>query len=607
MPQFFIYCRKSSEAEDRQVLSIDSQIAELKRIAASRGLRILEVLSEARSAKEPGRPIFNSLMRRIAAGEADGVICWKLDRLARNPIDGGTVLWAMKQHGITIITPSQTYRHADDNALLVYLEFGTAQKYIDDLSKNVRRGLRTKAERGWYPSVAPLGYLNSKTGEKGTRTIFPDPDRFALIRRMWDLMLTGANTPSQIRRMANNEWGFRTRPMPKLGLRPLSHAGIYRIFTDPFYYGWFEYPRGSGQWWKGSHEPMISEDEFERVQVLLGRKGKPKPAKHRFAYTGLIRCGECAGLITAQENPQIICSACRFKFASPRKEHCPRCQISIAAMKSPKRLHYTYYHCGKRRNPHCRQRAVQAGKLDEQIAGFLARIAVPTSITRYVDDYLDELAARDRALDARVRESQTRAVDECNRRLENLVRLHTSPQNADGALLSESEYALQRSRLLRERDRVSRLLHDGETRDASCFIAATFKFAREAPDRFRKGDDATKREILQAVGSNLTLTDKALSIEAKKPFAILADGLSTLDSPKRPFEPGFLRVAPERNRAADAVSLSLRRGRYDVRTLKSLSRRIARRIYRWTEEYPTEAKQILPPSGTPNVDDRQAA
>src|SRR6266540_7081363 len=120
MPRYFIYCRKSTEAEDRQVLSIESQTNELQRLAEKQGLSVLAILTEARSAKAPGRQVFNELMQRIYRGEAQGIICWKLDRLARNPIDGGAIIWAIKQHGLEIITPTQSFRQADDNTILMY-------------------------------------------------------------------------------------------------------------------------------------------------------------------------------------------------------------------------------------------------------------------------------------------------------------------------------------------------------------------------------------------------------------------------------------------------------------------------------------------------------
>src|SRR5713226_112782 len=135
---FFIYSRKSSEAEDRQVLSIDSQIREIRSLAEKLSIPIVDVLTEARSAKEPGRLVFNEMMKRIYRGEAQGILCWKLDRLARNPVDGGSIIWAIKQNAIRIVTPLQNYSQEDDNIILMYMEFGMAQKYIDDLSRNVK-------------------------------------------------------------------------------------------------------------------------------------------------------------------------------------------------------------------------------------------------------------------------------------------------------------------------------------------------------------------------------------------------------------------------------------------------------------------------------------
>ena len=356
MPGYFIYCRKSSEAEDRQVLSIESQTRELEQLAAKLNLSVTEILIESKSAKEPGRPVFNQMMQRLNRGEAAGIICWKLDRLARNPVDGGSIIWAIKQHGIKVMTPAQSYAREDDNIILMYIEFGMAQKYVDDLSKNVKRGLKTKIENGWYSGVAPVGYLNNTDKQTGENNIIIDPERFALIRRMWDLMLTGLYTPPQIAKIANQEWGFRTRSTRKMGGIILGRSAIYRIFTRPFYYGEFEFPQGSGQWYRGKHAPMITEAEYDQVQKYLGRKGSPRPRIHGiFPFTGLIHCGECQGMVTAEEKHQVMCGNCRFKFAYRKRDACPRCQTPIDTMTKPLFLHYTYYHCGKSKDPGCSQ------------------------------------------------------------------------------------------------------------------------------------------------------------------------------------------------------------------------------------------------------------
>ena len=460
-PRYFIYCRKSSEAEDRQVLSIESQVREIKELAAKQNLPVVEVLIEAKSAKEPGRPVFNQMMQRLYRGEAAGVICWKLDRLARNPVDGGAVIWAIKQHRIRIITPAQSYAHEDDNIILMYIEFGMAQKYVDDLSRNVRRGMKAKAEKGLYPSLAPPGYVNDRTKQQGERDLKRDPERFPLVRRMWDFMLTGLYTPPQILEIANAEWGFRTRRTRKMGGNPLSRSTIYQIFTKPFYYGWYEFPVGSGKWYHGSHEPMITKGEYDRVQDLLGRKGNPRPSTHfNFAFAGLIRCGECGLTITAEEKHQVICTHCRFKFAYRRQDICPRCQTPIEKMANPLFLHYTYYRCSKSKLPRCSQKSISAQELEKQIDQLLARIQISPRFKEWAIKYLHELHEKESASRNEIIETQQKAYKECLRRIDNMVKLKTSGGNTDGSLLSDEEYGRQRSDLLKEKAALEELLAD---------------------------------------------------------------------------------------------------------------------------------------------------
>ena len=153
---------------------------------------------------------------------------------------------------------------------------------MDSLSENVKRGNRTKLELGWWPGAAPLGYLN----DKARHIIVKDPKRFKIVKKMWEFVVSGNYTPPKVLEIVTNKWGLRTRKCKKIGGSPLSYSGIYRIINNPFYCGLMI---RDGEIYHGKHEPMVTEEEFDRVQALLGRKGKPRPKRHEFAFTGLIR------------------------------------------------------------------------------------------------------------------------------------------------------------------------------------------------------------------------------------------------------------------------------------------------------------------------------
>ncbi len=526
MLRYFIYCRKSSEDEGRQILSIESQRNELLHLASRRELAVIEILTEAQSAKEPGRPVFNAMMTRINSGEASGILCWKLDRLARNPIDGGSIVWALKERNIRIITPTQTYSQEDETTVLMYIEFGMAQKYIDDLSRNVKRGQKTKAELGWQPNFAPLGYLNNPDS-KDSRRIVSDPERFPLVRKMWELILAAYGV-SEILTIANEKWSFRTRPNRIERGLPLTLGGLYRIFSNPFYFGRFEFPRGSGTWYKGAHEAMITEDEYYRVQEILGRPGRPRPQVHQFAFTGLIRCGECGAMVTAEK----------------KEKH----------QKNGNVHHYVYYHCTKRKNPLCTQRAIQERKLLGQIAEYLGRIDIPPLLKTWA---LDELRNGRQDVNALMASLQ-KNIDDAHASLQELIRMRSR-----GAV-DDDEYDLERKRLKGQiaalNSRIQRLQYPDHQ------LAEALEFVSGIRDAFRHGTLTRRRQILTDVGSNLTLFNQKLRIDARKPFNVIENSYSRYLRVASRLEPVQNAAPPEENeRLARAIRI-WRDGVKDVRT-----------------------------------------
>jgi DNA invertase Pin-like site-specific DNA recombinase len=349
--KYFLYARKSSEGEDRQVQSIGDQTDRMTKMAEELNLEIVEILSEAKSAKNPYcRPVFDKMLERIEKGEAQGILVWEINRLSRNPVDSGKIQW-MLQKGIiqSIKTINREYK-PDDNALLLSVESGSANQFILDLKKGVKRGIETKITKGNAPILAPLGYLNSIFETRGENYIKNDPDRFPLIKKAWDMMLTGNYNPPQILEIMNNDWGMRTRKTKRRGGMLIGRTTLYGIFSNIFYAGFYNY---QGKIEKGIHEPMITLEEFDRVQILLGRKGKPRPKKYDFSFTGIIRCGECGSAVTALEKTKIIKKTGEIKT-------------------------FTYYFCTRRKlGIPCSQKAyLSKDKLEEQIDIEVSKIQI---------------------------------------------------------------------------------------------------------------------------------------------------------------------------------------------------------------------------------------
>src|ERR1043165_9596000 len=147
MLKHFVYSRKSTEDEDRQILSIDAQLSELNAIAQQNRLTVIERVTESKSAKEPGRAVFNEMIRRIESGEANAILTWKLDRLARNFDDGGKIIGMLQRGTIQEIRTFEKSYLPTDNVLMIAVELGMANQYVRDLSVNIRRGIREKIRR----------------------------------------------------------------------------------------------------------------------------------------------------------------------------------------------------------------------------------------------------------------------------------------------------------------------------------------------------------------------------------------------------------------------------------------------------------------------------
>ncbi|MFA5779324.1 MAG: recombinase family protein [Elusimicrobiota bacterium] len=477
--KYFLYARKSSEADDKQVASIPSQIDELKKIAQRDGLNVIDILTEEQSAKASGRPIFNKMIARIKKQEAKGILCWKLDRLARNFIDGGQII-DMLQHGL--IEHIQTFERSyypSDNVLMMAVEFGMANQYIRDLSVNIKRGIRNRVERGWCVGLAPIGYLN-KIEEKEQRIIIKDPERFELVKKIWNLLLEKHYSIEKLHQIAINKFGLTQRNGKKPCLSKFHHT-----FTNPFYYGYFRY---KGELHKGNHEPMISIQNFNTAQEILHNRMKPQSKTHTFPFTGLIKCGECGAMITAEE---------KTKHQKNGNVH-----------------HYTYYHCTGKKDPNCSQQSITGKELEKQILSVLENIEIPFEFHRWAMKQLRLENEKESKSRNKILENQQKALSGCVHKIDRLIDMRASGE------ISEEEFSRKRTETTKEKALFEELLKDTCDRVDKWLDMAdeVFHFAGDAKKKFETGTLEDKRQILACLGQNLILKDRILTIELRDPL-----------------------------------------------------------------------------------------
>jgi site-specific DNA recombinase len=400
---YFLYARKSTDVEDKQVLSIEAQLTELRALAKEQGLPIAQEFVEKQSAKALGRPVFSEMMSRIEKGEAKGLVCWKLDRLARNPVDGGQISWFLQRGIIQHIQTNERSYRPTDNVLLMSVEFGMANQFILDLSNNTKRGLREKVRRGEYPSRADIGYLN----DTRTKTIVIDRRKSKIIKEMFELAALGNSTLEALSLF------LKDKGVVSKNGKILKRDRIKYILTNPFYYGFFRY---AGEIHQGKHQPIVSKQLWDKVQEVLIKRGhqRDNPKNQPKPLCGLLKCAECGCAITAETKT--------------------KCQ------KNGNVHNYLYYRCTKKKG-HCSQLAVRDTELDSQLTDSLKTFVMPAEWA----EQLNAMADKDdresaRSVGAVVQDLRSKAED-TDRKLQRLLNAYLDQD------IEQENYRTEKNRL----------------------------------------------------------------------------------------------------------------------------------------------------------------
>ena len=457
--KFFIYTRKSTDDKDRQVRSIADQLSELKELALKEQLEVVDVFVEKQTAKIPGRPVFGEMLERMEKGEATGILAWHPDRLARNSVDGGKIIYLVDTGVISEMKfPTFWFDPTPQGKFMLSIAFSQSKYYVDNLSENIKRGHRNKVKDGIWPQMSPLGYINKD------KRIVPDPEIAPLIKKTFEAYSTGSFTLRQLRDK------FNALGLKRKSGKELAVSNYQKLLKNPIYTGLMRY---NGEIFEGKHEPIISKKLFDSVQEVMMRKSKPKSRELKdYLYRGFFRCGECGCFITTET----------------QKGH-------------------NYLRCTKRKNP-CSQRYTREEIITSEIEKEIKKVSLPDDWASWMleenrKDMLSE--AQSSTLFADSTKAEISLLDS---KIEKLMNAYL--ENA----LSLEEYRDAKSALINQKQLLKEKLSAFEQKENNRF-ELTEKFLKYNMELANDGTNEENLHLFKKVGSNFEIKDRTVFFEPR--------------------------------------------------------------------------------------------
>ena len=465
--KFFIYTRKSTDDKDRQVRSIADQLSELKELALKEQLEVVDVFVEKQTAKIPGRPVFNEMLERMEKGEASGILAWHPDRLARNSVDGGKIIYLVDTGVISEMKfPTFWFDPTPQGKFMLSIAFSQSKYYVDNLSENIKRGHRNKVKDGIWPQMSPLGYINKD------KRIVPDPELAPLIKKTFEAYSTGSFTLRELRDKFNG-LGLKRKSGKELAV-----SNYQKLLKNPIYTGLMLY---NGEIFEGKHEPIISKKLFDSVQEVMTRKSKPKSRGLKpYLYRGFFRCGECGCFITTET----------------QKGH-------------------NYLRCTKRKNP-CSQRYAREEVITSEIQKEIKKVSLPEDWASWMLEENKKDVERE-AQSATLFAEQTKAeISLLDSKIEKLMNAYLE------SALSLDEYREAKNKLVNQNQLLKEKLSAFEQKANNRF-ELTEKFLKYNVELANKGTNEEKLHLFKKVGSNFQIKDRTVFFEPRGAWKNLLD------------------------------------------------------------------------------------
>lgn len=487
--KYFLYCRKSTEGDERQALSLPAQERELKELAIKEGLIIEKIYKESKSARIPNkRLLFKEMLERIRKGDAQGIICWAINRLSRNWQEGGELM-QMLTEGIVkeIITPDKRIDIDNTNDIVLGVEFGQSSQFSKELSKNVKRGLREKYEKGQYPRSAPNFYINVGIN-KFDRNIAPDP-KISKHFEPWVDYILESNASLQQATNWLNERGIKTNKG-----KTFKKSSVHRMLQNPVYCGIYKYsdlPEKDGDW-----DPLISKNKYRKLQSVLGIKRKPQFYSHAKGYKGLILCKHCGCSIT--------------------------CSHKIKNGKS-----YIYYHCTKKRGK-CPQPYITEQNLEDQIFENITEIQIDKEgLNECLSLIKKKHTFEVKNHKGRKNEYHTKQL-EIDKMINVLIDMRLKKQIDQDTYETKKKELIDKKKALQEKYSDNDFNQDKWIENLENFFETCFRIEF----LFNNGTIEDRNNLVKAIGKNLTLENGVLGWNFRKPWDTMIISENEADRPK---------------------------------------------------------------------------
>ena len=474
--KYLLYARKSTEDEERQVMSIEAQLIELEEYAKREKLEIVERFIESKSAKKPGREVFNEMVIKINEGkEPLGLLAWHPDRLARNSVDGGQIIYLIDIGKLVSLRfPTFWFEPTPQGLFMLQVAFGQSKYYSDNLSENVKRGIRQKLRRGEWTGLAPLGYVNNAK----IRNIEPDLTKSRVIAKAFDEFAQGKHTLESLAERLKflgvaNKKGKR-----------LCKAVVKHMLSNPIYTGIIVH---NDETYEGKFQPIVSRATFEIVQKILKDRAKPRKSKksHNFPFVGLLRCGECGAAVTAQ-------------YAHGNGGT------------------YRYYRCTKRLG-HCSQRYLREDLLATQLKEELPKVALCQDWTEKMHVQVDIWEKEQTQVSKSFAQNLELKIKEMDEKLDKLVNAFL-----DGTIEKET-YLQKKDELIKAKTGLLEKKRDFGRKGNNWNepLRDWINLACHAEKLASSEDFYEIKSLVEKIGTNRRLLDRKALLDFKKPFDLI--------------------------------------------------------------------------------------